>query len=92
MMKPLLDSLRNAVSTYVDLTIKEPVKTLSPHAKPEQKHSSPMRSYSVMKTVAQQRKNVSPYCEFIAPVRNIRAHYVGSMDTASRFNNLRRGH
>ena len=82
MMKPLLDSLRTAVSTYVDLTIKQPVKTLSPEHK---KQHSPVRSYSVMKTIAEQKKNVSPVCEFIAPVRNIRAHYVGSMDTAARY-------
>ncbi|MCB0344081.1 MAG: hypothetical protein KDD66_03145 [Bdellovibrionales bacterium] len=85
MMKPLLATVRNAVSSYVDLTIKEPVRALSHQGKQEGKHQLPTRSYSVLKTISEQRKNVSPTCEFIAPVRNIRAHYLGSMDTAASY-------
>lgn len=92
MMKPFLKSVKNAVSVYVDTTVREPIKDIKSAQQPRIQRPRSSATMAFINSMNEQKKHLSPKCEVVAPVSNLRAHYLGNMDTAARYRRTRNMH
>lgn len=77
-------SVKNAVTSYVDLTIKSPIQDISSHKALQKRSPKEAQPFSMRKTIAAQLQHSSPKCECSVAPYSVRSHYVGDLNTAGK--------
>lgn len=85
MKNSILSSVKNALSSYVELTISSPIKDISHHSPLQKRSPKEAKPFSMRKTISEQLQHRSPKCDISVSPHSVSSHYVGELDTAAKY-------